>query len=345
MATLPWYCTREDVKAATDSKTTARDDAQVDRAIAAASRAVEGLTRRKFYPWTGTRRFDWPGTQGSPSWRLWLDANELITVTAVTAGGETISTADVELYPDDGPPYTRIEIDLSSSAAWSSGDTHQDAIAITGVYGYGADEAPAGVLAEGLDASETEVDVTNSAAVGVGSILRVGTERMIVTGKAMLTTGQTGTLTAHNASTTLAVSDGSAFTADEVILLGGERMRVEDIAGNTLVVRRAWDGSVLAAHTGASIYARRRLTVERGALGTTATEHLTAAAIVKHAPPGPIVELTVAEAINTIAQENSGYGRQIGSGDTAREAYARGLKDKRAEVFASYARRSRMRAV
>lgn len=341
----PWYCTREDVKAATDSKTTARDDAQVDRAIAAASRAVEGLTRRRFYPWTGTRRFDWPGTQYSPSYRLWLDANELVSLTAVTAGGTAISVGDVALYPDDGPPYTRIEVDLSSNAAFSSGDTRQNAVTLTGMFGYGADEAPAGALVSAINASTVSFPVTNSAAVGVGSILRVGSERMLVTAKNMLTTAQTGTLTKENSSTSLAVSDGTAFFTDEVILLGSERMRIEDIAGNTLIVKRAWDGSVLAAHTGATIYARRAVTVERGALGTTAAAHDAAAAVVKHMPPGPITALCIAEAINTVAQENAGYARQIGQGEYARELGTRGLKDIRAEVYATYARRARIRAV
>jgi hypothetical protein len=333
------------VKAASDAKTTARDDAQVDRAIAAASRAVEGLTRRRFYPWTGTRRYDSPGAQGSPSYRLWLDANELVSLASLTAGGEAINPVDAVLYPDEGPPYTRLEISLGSSAAFSSGDTHQNAVAITGVFGYGADETPAGALAAGINASTTACTVTNSAAVGVGSILRVGTERMIVTAKAMLTTGQTGTLTKDNAATTLTVVNGSAFFADEVILLDGERMRVEDVAGNTLVVKRMWDGTAIAAHTGATIYARRALTVERGALGTSQAEHFTADPIVKHLPPGPVHALCIAEALNTISQENSGYARQIGAGDTAREAFARGLKDLRAEVYATYARRARMRAV
>src|SRR5690606_22447868 len=56
----PWYTTRETVKAALDYKETARNDAQVDRAIESASRAVEGLLHRRFYPETATRYFDWP---------------------------------------------------------------------------------------------------------------------------------------------------------------------------------------------------------------------------------------------------------------------------------------------
>mgnify|MGYP001615049461 CR=1 FL=1 len=339
-----WLATREEVKSATDSAETARNNAQVDRAIEAASRSVEGLTLRKFYPLTATRTFDWP-VPYSRSWRLWLDENDLISVSALSSGGTAIVAADYFLRPDTGPPYTCVEIDRSSSAAFGGGDTPQRDVSITGLWGYSNDETPAGALAEGLDASETAVDVTNSALIGVGSILRVDSERMLVTGKTMLTTGQTGTLTQDDAARTLAVTTGSAFAVDEVILLDAERMLVEDIAGNNLVVKRAWDGSALAAHTGATIFARRTLTVERGALGTTAAEHTTAAAIVKHQPPGQIKALCIAEALNFIQQENSGYARTIGSGEYVREHGTKGLKDLRAEVAENFLRRPRLGTV
>ena len=41
------------------------------------------------------------------------------------------------------------------------------------------------------------------------------------------------------------VVTGSAFTEGEMLTLGGERMLIQDIAGNSLTVKRAQDGSVL----------------------------------------------------------------------------------------------------
>lgn len=348
MATSPWVCTREDVMSAVDSKFTARDTGRVDRAIEAASLAIKHTLHRQFYPETRTQTFDWPNDQYARPWRLWLNQHEMVSVSALTSGGVTIAASDFFLRPDAGPPYTHIEIDLDSSAAFAAGDTHQRAISVSGVFmGCAPVTAPAGALAEALDASETAVDVTDSAAIGVGQILIVDSERMIVTGKSMLTTGQTlqTALTASAANTTVAVSNGAAYAYDEVILLDSERMLIVDIAGNNLTVKRAHDGSVLVAHTGSTIYAPRTLTVERGALGTTAATHTISTAITRHVVPGPVRTLGIAESINTLFQETAGYSRQIGSGETARESYARGLKDLRAEVYATYGRKARIRAV
>lgn len=330
-----WYATREAVKAALDSPAITRDNAQVDRALESASRDVETLCRRPlggFAPITGTRYFDWPDRRGSRPWRLWLDADQVITVTQLVAGGVTITAADYFLEPaNDGPPFDRIEIDLASNAAFSAGDTHQRAVAVTGVFGYRADESPAGALAGGINSSVTAVTVTNSAAVGIGDLIRVDTERMRVTGKSMVTTGQTlqtpvGDSTGEQI---LAVTTGSAYAVGEVLLLDAERVLVEDIAGNTLIVRRAWDGSNVAAHSGSTIYAARTLTVQRAAAGTTAASHLDAAAVARHDPPGLVRDLTLAEALNQLRQEDSGYAHTIRSGQAAEDAGGGGLEDLR----------------
>lgn len=346
MATI-FYATREEVKRALDSAETARNNSQVDRALAAATDAIEGLCHRRFYPEQRTMLWDWPNAQHARSWRLWLDANELISVTAMTSGGVTIPAPDRFLYPADGPPFTRLEIDLDSSSAFSSGDTHQRSVSITGLFGYRNDEDPAGALAEALDDSETAVDVTDSAAIGVGSIIRVDDERMIVTGKRMLTTGQTlqAPVDAQAKTVTLSVTNGAAYSVDEVILLDAERMLIVDIAGNSLIVKRAWDGSVLASHTGSTIYAPRSLTVERGALGTTAATHLTAAPIARHAPPGLIRQLAIAEALVELGQQTAGYVQQIRSSGSGAMKVVNTVQDIRDRAYAAYGRKARSRAV
>ena len=351
-----WYCTRENVKRALDSAETARNNAQVDRAIEASSRSIDGYApgggflRRRFYPEIDTRYFDWPNTQGAPAWRLYLGAHELLSVSALTAGGVAISAADYFLEPANyGPPYTRVEVDLSSTSGFDSGSTHQRAIAIAGVFGHCDDQEPAGLLAEALDASETGVDVTDSAAIGVGDLIKVGSERMIVTEKTMITTGQTvqtTALTASMANVTVNVTTGSAYNIDETILIDSERMLIVDIAGNALTVKRQWDGSALAAHSvGATIYAPRTLTVTRGVLGTTAAAHDTAAAINRHLVPGLVQELCVAESLVRLLQAGSGYARTVGSGEGERESSGRGLKDLRDMAWQAYGRKIRNGAV
>jgi hypothetical protein len=348
------YCTREMVKRALDSKATARDDWQVDRAVEASVRSIQGLTHVRFYPQTATRYFDWPNRQYARSERLWLDSNQLISVALLVSGGTTIPAADYFLRRADDvdePPYDHIEIDLDSSSAWSTSGTHQRSIAITGVWGHSANEATAGATAEALDASETGMDVTNSAAIGVGDIIRVESERMIVTDKVMLDTGvnidASDSLTASVADVSITVSTTTgAPVKDEIILIDSERMLVVDVAGSALTVKRQWDGSVLATHAAnADIYALRTLTVTRGALGTTAATHSTSTTIYRHLVPPLVRELGVAESMNILLQETSGYARQSGSGENARDYTGRGIRALREDVQREFGRRMRTAAI
>ncbi|MFD5631588.1 hypothetical protein [Streptomyces sp. NPDC127072] len=351
--TTPWYATREEVKAELDVKETARSNSRIDRALADATEAVEGLTHRVFYPMQDTRRMDWPPRAGSTPWILRLDANELISVTSLTSGGTTITPGDYLLRRADDksePPYTRLELNLGGNASFGGGDTYQQDIAITGLFGYRNDETPAGATAEALDDTETAVDVDAdaSAAAGIGSLLRIDAERVVVTGRAMLDTGQTlaGDLTNQNNNVVVPVPAGAAFAVGEMILIDGERMLVDEIAGNTLLVRRAWDGSPIAPHTtGAAVYAPRTLTVVRGALGTTAATHSSGADVALWQAPGSIRQLCLAEALVDLMQGRSGYARTAGSGESEREASGKGLADLRDRVYTSHGRKARSAAV
>lgn len=355
MTDVVWYATREDVQTAPDFVFTARDFTRIDRALEGATAAIFGLTHRRFYPWTGTRYLDYPSNNYARPWRLWLDANEVASVTSLVSGGTTISSSDYFLRRGDDldePPYTYIEVDLSSTSAFTSGSTQQRTVAITGVFiGCPVNESPAGALAEALDASETGVDVTNSAAIGVGSIIRCESERMIVTGKTMLDTavdidaGDSLTANTADVSITMSTTTG-APVAGETILIDSERMLVVDVAGTVLTVKRAWDGSVLATHAaGSSIYAPRTLTVTRGALGTTADTHADTTALVRFVVPGLVRNLAIAEAVSTLLQEGSGYARTAGSGENEREVSGRGIKGLRDDVYTAFGRKARKSAI
>src|SRR5690606_11897546 len=174
-------------------KESARNTRQVDRAIESASRMIEGMTHRRFYPETDTRFFDWPNDQSGRTWRLWLDQNELISVTKLTAGGVEIPAADFFLEPaNDGPPYTHIEIDLDSSSAFSSGGTHQRAISVLGVFGSSVEFESAGTITDPVaTTTATTINVSDSSLIGVGDLIKLGTDHMLVTGRIMLDTGQT----------------------------------------------------------------------------------------------------------------------------------------------------------
>jgi hypothetical protein len=351
-----WFATREDVMRALDVKLTARNSAQIDRALESASRDVESLCHRTtFAPTTATKSFDYPGSQYARPWILRLDANELISVTTLTSGGTTIAAADYFLEPNQyGSPFSRIEIDLDSSAAFSSGDTHQRAIVVTGLWGYRNDETSVGTLTAAVStttATTVSVDAAASALLGVGSVLRIDSERLLVTGRTMADTGQNvggAGLTAQQNSVTLTVTDGTAFAVDEVLLVESERMLVVDIAGNNLTVIRAWDGSIIAAHAaGVDIYAPRTLTVTRGALGTTAATHTSGATVVRWDPPGLVRDLVIADAMNRVLQEQAGYARtsKTSTGAKSVSVETLSLEALRTQTYNAHGRKGRMRGV
>ncbi|MFE7754319.1 hypothetical protein [Streptomyces sp. NPDC057429] len=353
MTSTPTYATREDVKAALDFKQSARADRQIDRALHTASRGVDALCRRRFYPEVATRSWDWPNAQRARPWRLWLDENELLSVTEVTTGGDVVPLESVFLEPNAyGPPYNQIQLDTASaSSGWIGGDTHQRSITITGLYaGCRNDETTAGATTGALsDAATTvPVDAAASAQVGVGSLLRLDTERVIVTGRRQADTGQTLTadIDAQAKTVLLSVADGAQFAIEETILIDGERCHIVDIAGNSLIVRRAWDGSTLAAHTtGTAVYAPRALAVTRGALGTTAAAHSGAATVHLFTPPSLVHQLSLAEAINVLLQEQAGWFRTATGGSTSREATLTALTALRTQVYDALGRKARLRGV
>jgi hypothetical protein len=58
-----------------------------------------------------------------------------------------------------------------------------------------------------------------------------------------------------------------------------------------------------------------------------------------------IKQLCVAEALNSILQETSGYARVVGSGDNEREASGKGLRDIRDQALSTYGRMARTGAI
>lgn len=334
------YISVRDLQQATDAATTTHNLRQSERAIEAASETVEALTNRSspgstFVPTVVTRKFDWPDTVENPtSWRLWLDEHELVSITTLTSGSTTlVEGTDFVLRPQSGPPYDSIQILLDGDNGFTTGDTWQDAITAVGVAGYDDQTVQAATTSEALDATETGVDVGACPDLSAGDLITIDTERMLITGTSLLDTGQdtTSDLAASMAVDTVPVGSGTGFASGEVLTIDSERVLVVDVAGNNLIVQRAYDGSTLAAHTsGASVYAPRTLTVTRGYAGTTATTHLTASTVYKQVYPPMVRALALAEALNTVAQESAGYARTIGSGEGTRNATGAGLDAARA---------------
>lgn len=343
------YATREQVQDSLEVFSSARIASLVDRKIRASSRSMEGYLHRRFYPEQRSVKFDWPNYTHAPTWTVWLGQHTLISLTSVVSGGITIPLGNVLLRRHDDlrePPYTKLEIDLSSSSSLMGGLTFQESLVITGLYGDNDTDNSYvdGELGTSINNSvKTVVLVPSSGSfeVGVGSIVLMEDERMIVLERAMSDTTRTitGNIDDSQNAETIPVSSGAAFAVGETILIDAERMKVVDIASNNLIVRRAWDASTLDTHTsGAAVYALRTCLVQRGALGTTATSHTAAVTFSVHRFNQLINDLCVAESVVALEQNASGYARTVGSGGNAREATGAGLEDLRKQACSAYGR-------
>ena len=340
-----WYATREACKAAVTIKGV-EVDTLIDGYIESASEGVENLLGRRFIPLTATYLYPWPQRAGN-SLVCYLD-EDLLAVTELLARAQDttpteIVAADYFKEPVNNPPYQRIEIDRSSSAAFQGGDTSQRSISVEGRWGYSEDTKAAGTLVSGTAASTTATSLvwSDASLVGVGDTILIDTEAMFVSGKALLdiATNTNGALTATASQTSITVVDGTKVKAGEVITINSERMLVESIAANDLTVQRAYDGSVLAAHDDAQdIYALRTLTVVRAVNGTTGAFHANTTAATKYAPPADVVNYVKALAIFTHKQGSSGWTGQIGGGEGTVETRMAvfGLTKMRDELIAIY---------
>lgn len=352
----PCYATRESVKRALDVKSTARADWQVDEAIQSSSESVEGTLHRVFYPTTAVRYVDWPNSQATYPWRVYLDEAEIADVTVnvpvVTSGGNVIPNADIFWgNPRYAPPYTYFELNRASNATFGQGNTPQWDIGIAASFGFWIQSAPADVLAAAVSTTAaTAITVTGActAAVGVGDNILIGAERMLVTDKAMADTGQaqqSGLTTANTADVALGVSAGADYANGEILQLDAEQLLVTSVAGNTLTVVRAWNGSVLATHSGAEVYGLRTLTVQRGALGTTAATYPNGAAIAVHVAPRLVAALSRAKAMYQILGEQSGYTMTRSSGQAKSAKAGISIPDLETDCYQTYGRKARQRTV
>lgn len=359
----PAYCNRYEAQRSVDFVPGVDVIDALDRAVLSAAEEIEGGLGRVFYPSDHTVWFDWPnqggtgGGQYADPWRLWLDDNDLVVPTSIVSGGVTLELDQLFAEPVENPRkfrpyYTRLELDRAYNVQFgNNAQTPQLSIAVTGTWGYGADADPAGTLAEAVADSDTTVTVSDGSKAGPGDVVVLGYgrgtapyptsaphagaiapftgERLLVTGVSAVETGLTqsgdGVTTAQADDQALSTTGTGSLNAGEVITLDSEDMLVEKITGGVATVRRAFNGSTLAAHSAADVYAWRQWTVNRGILGTTASSYDSGAAVCRHRVPQLVRDLAIAMAENQVLQEGSGYARTAGSGESAAQAPGQAL--------------------
>jgi len=355
-----WYATREQVKRASEIKGT-DSDAHVDRHIDAASRHIDrilGLREGVFIPKTQTRNFNWPqdgdvDDRHRNGYTLYLDEH-LLSISGVTRDGDTataVPTADIFLEPaNEGPPYTRLELDRSSTDADATfattiSTTNQRAVRVAGSWGYGNATEAAGTVASGLasDAAATSFVCSNSALIDVGDTLLIESEQVFVSGRAFAALGSIlvndAGITADMADNTITVDGSHGLVAGEVIKLDSEEIYIASIAGNVLSVIRAYNGTALAAHADdTAVQVARTLTIVRGQNGTTAATHANSTAVNKYAVPEDITEYVIARSVHSLHQDKGGWTGAIGTGEGTVEMRGRLLAQMEAALVVKYDR-------
>lgn len=346
MSRIP-YTTVERVMRASDIKASAFAQNEIYDAILSASESVDRLvnlgddTRPAFMPWTGSITFDWPTANNGSAYRFDLNQFRLSAApTSVISGGDALTSIALP-WPSYGPPYSSVEIDHSGGDSFEfvSG-IGQRSLTIAGEWGIPGRSLTRSTWTLGASANASTDTLALYAPIGIGSVVEIGSERALVTGRSWADSGQTASaLTSSVSAQSVTVSDGSAFLAGEEILVDSERMLIRDVAGDTLTVQRSSSGSTLATHElGATIYWARSCTVERGVLGTSADSHTSGAALTLLLAAPLVEQLTLAYAIDRRAQESAGYARTVGQGESERNASGRGIAELERRILAAYGR-------
>lgn len=197
----------------------AADDTTIEAILKGVSRYIERQSGRQFVPYVETRYFDTPTASEADDTRLLKMDTDLLEVLSVTNGDGTSVPSTEYLLLDSGlrrnsTPYRYIRIKDTSTYIWtldSAGDYHS-AVAVSGVWGqhdrYSTNAWLTGTtLAEALDASETDYDITSATLFARGNLTRIDNEINYVSG----ISGSTLTMAARgaNGSTAAAHDNGS----------------------------------------------------------------------------------------------------------------------------------------
>jgi hypothetical protein len=159
--------------------TDATDDAVIVDLLEKASRDLDDMTGRQFYPSIETRLYDVPGDSD-----LLLDADLLAVITLTNGDGAAISSANYVTRPNNDTPYYKVRLKGDSTVGWeadSDNDTEQ-VISLLGWWGYRQKYAQRGWASVGTlgvaitDTTTLAFTMTAGHTVTAGQILKIDSE-------------------------------------------------------------------------------------------------------------------------------------------------------------------------
>ena len=132
------YCTLAEFKAYITPpgqvlSTDAGDDIVIEDIVMRASRRLDALTGRRFFPRVETRRFDTP-----PSDEMWLDDDLLEILTFTNGDAVAITSADYVLKPTNEYPKYAIRLRDTATIYFTptSASSYDEAITLSAIWGY-----------------------------------------------------------------------------------------------------------------------------------------------------------------------------------------------------------------
>ncbi len=182
MPNINLYSTLADYKAYAKARgqtasTDTTDDGVIVDLLEKASRDLDDMTGRQFYPTIENRLYDIPGDS-----KLWLDGDLLEVITLTNGDAAVITTTDYILRPNNHTPYYQIRLQDDSSVAWASSNGSKQAISVLGWWGYRKQYAQRAWLSVGTlgaaitDTTTLAFTMTAGHSVVAGQILKIGSE-------------------------------------------------------------------------------------------------------------------------------------------------------------------------
>jgi hypothetical protein len=180
-----YYCTLAQLQAynSVTGITVAADDSFLVDVIKRASRAIERICRRSFYPTTATKKFDHPDNV------QWMSFGaDLLSCTSLTVDGTVIPSTEYYLKPSNAKAYQWIELKKGSGYYFEWTDTDQESVSIAGIWGWHDNYAEAYEAsgqtvqnATQISASGTTLTVTSATNFSVMQTIKVEDELMLIT--------------------------------------------------------------------------------------------------------------------------------------------------------------------
>lgn len=189
------YATLTDFDDQTGKTTDSANEAQVLRTLRRVTQRIEGITNRVFIPEIKSKQLNYAQIASRRmSKMLELDQDTLLSVSSITAGSNTVSSANYRLFPYSTTPATMIE--AINNSTWGDGLGSDDLLTVTGIFGYRTNYARDGWInsldtvqdGSGINTTVKTITVTDADGVDyngnerftLGQVIRIDDEFMIV---------------------------------------------------------------------------------------------------------------------------------------------------------------------